>query len=105
MTARELAARRRLLAANATLQRVRLAHDVHGARQALQPPRWAAWVGVAAVAAALGIGSRLHARTQREPSLQTAAPPSLSVWALRGLTLWRAARALRRLWLEKPAPD
>lgn len=103
--ARELAARRRLLAANATLQRVRLAHDVQVVRQALQPSRWAAWLGVTAVAAALGVALRTHARSWRAPLLQTAALPSLSVWALRGLTLWRAVRALRRLWLEKSAPD
>jgi hypothetical protein len=38
-------------------------------------------------------------------SYQTAALPSLSVWALRCLKLWRAVRALRHLWLAKPAPD
>jgi hypothetical protein len=98
VTARDLAARRRLLAANATLQRVRLAHDVHVVRQALQPSRWAAWVGTASLAVTLGIGLRLHARAARQAPIQTPASLSLPTWALRGLTLWRALRALRRLW-------
>jgi hypothetical protein len=58
----QLAARRRLLAANATLQRLRLAHDVLALRQACRPVQWL---------------------------------PS-AVRLLRGLALWRAARALRR---------
>ncbi len=37
---RQLAARRQLLAANATLQRVRLAHEVHALRQACRPAQW-----------------------------------------------------------------
>jgi hypothetical protein len=45
-----------LLAANATLQRVRLAHEALALRQSCRPVQW----------------------------------------LLRGLTLWRAARALRR---------
>jgi hypothetical protein len=52
----QLTARRRLLVANATLQRVRLAHDVFALRQSWRPVQW----------------------------------------LLRGLALWRAARALRR---------
>jgi hypothetical protein len=97
VSARELAARRRLLAASATLQRVRLAHDMHALRQYLRPPPWAAWVGVASLATALGVALRLQARTPHQAPPRTTA----SVWALRGLTLWRAVRALRRLWLAQ----
>jgi hypothetical protein len=95
VTARELAARRRLLAANATLQRVRLVHDLSALRNACVPPRWA---GVVLAGAALTAAWWARAgRTRREPALQTTA----SVWALRGLTLWRAVRALRRVWLAQ----
>lgn len=96
MTARELAARRQLLAANATLQRVRLAHDLSALNQACRPPRWA---GVALAGAALAAAWWARARrARREPALQA----TTSAWALRGLTLWRVARALRRVWLAKP---
>jgi hypothetical protein len=95
VTARELAARRRLLAANATLQRVRLAHDVSALRSACRPPRW---TGVVLAGAALTAAWWARAqRTRHEPALQTTA----SAWALRGLTLWRAVRALRRVWLAQ----
>ncbi len=99
MSARELAARRRLLAANATLQRVRMAHDLSALRSALRPPRWA---GMALAGAALAaLGWRRAERSRREPSPRSAA----SIWALRGLTLWRAVRALRRVWVEnRPMP-
>ena len=91
MTADELAAQRRLLAANATLQRIRLAHDVDGLRSACRPPRWA---GVAVAGAALAAAWWVRARHQRHgPPAQTAVP----VWALRGLTLWRAVLALGRV--------
>jgi hypothetical protein len=59
-----------LLAATATLQRTRLAQDVQALRQSCQPMHWL-------------------------PSPAWALP--LSAWALRGLRLWRAARALQRL--------
>lgn len=70
MTARqEFAARRHLLAATATLQRTRLAQDVQALRQACRPMHWL-------------------------PSAAWALP--ISAWALRGLKLERAARALQR---------
>lgn len=100
MTARELAARRRLLAANATLQRLRLAHDANALRNACRPPRWAggalAGVALASVALAAAWWAR-GSRARLAPAPQTAA----SLWALRGLTLWRAVRALRRVWLAR----
>jgi hypothetical protein len=76
VTRRELAARRQLLAANATLQRVRLAHDASALRTTLRPPGWA---GVALTAAAL-----------------------VAIWSARrstrrGLPFWRALWALRGL--------
>jgi hypothetical protein len=95
VTARELAARRQLLAANATLQRVRLAHDVSALRSACRPPRWTGVVLAGVALAAAGWARAGH--TQREPALQTSA----SAWALRGVTLWRAVRALRRVWLAQ----
>ncbi|HET9977332.1 MAG TPA: hypothetical protein VFQ20_07860 [Burkholderiaceae bacterium] len=65
MNARQLALRRQLLVASATLQRVRLAHEVHLLRDACRPASWAA------------------------PALGGA------VLALRALRLWRAWRRLR----------
>lgn len=95
MTARELAARRRLLAANATLQRVRLVHDVSVLRQSVRLPPW---TGVALASAAVAAAWWARAeRTRHQPAPQTTA----SAWALRGLTLWRAVRALRRVWLAQ----
>jgi hypothetical protein len=94
VTASELAARRRLLAANATLQRLRLVHDVQGLRAACRPPRWA---GVALAGAALTAAWWARSGAHREPASQLTA----SAWALRGLTLWRAVRALRRVWLAQ----
>jgi hypothetical protein len=81
-----------LLAANATLQRVRLVHDVNALRSACRPSRWA---GVALAVAAWSAASWTHSHMRREPARQTSTAP---VWALRGLTLWRAVRALRRVW-------
>lgn len=99
MTAHDLATRRRLLAANATLQRLRLVHDVDALRSACRPPRWA---GVAVAGAALAAAAWARAQhLRRGPPAQTAAP----VWALRALTLWRAVRALRRVWVaNRPRP-
>jgi hypothetical protein len=94
VTARELAARRRLLAANATLQRVRLVHDVSVLRQTVRPPPWTG-VALASAAGAAAWWARNH--TRHQPAPQTTA----SAWALRGLTLWRAVRALRRVWLAQ----
>jgi hypothetical protein len=96
MTARDLAARRQLLVANATLQRLRLAHDVDDLRLACRPPRGTGVaLGVAALAAAWWAR-----QSQRRAALpHTAATTAASVWALRGLTLWRAVSALRRVWL------
>ncbi len=95
MTADELATQRRLLAANATLQRVRLAHDVDGLRSACRPPHW---TGLALAGAALAAAVWMRAQHLRHtPPAETTAP----VWALRGLTLWRAVRALRRVWLAQ----
>jgi hypothetical protein len=65
VNARQLAARRQLLVASATLQRVRLAHEAQTLRDACRPTLWAA------------------------PALGAV---MLSVRALR---LWRAWRALR----------
>lgn len=98
MTARELAARRRLLAASATLQRLRLAHEVHAMRSAWRPARW---TGLAMAGAALAAAWWAQGRaTRSDASPQTTA----SVWALRGLTLWRAVSALRRVWLANRPP-
>jgi hypothetical protein len=93
VSAKALAARRRLLAANATLQRVRLAHEMHTLREACRPPPWS---GVALAGAALAAAWWTRGRARREPRAPQA---NASVWALRGLTLWRAVRALRRVWL------
>lgn len=65
MNARQLALRRQFLVASATLQRVRLAHEVDMLRDALRPARWAV------------------------PALGGA------VLAVRALRLWRAWRRLR----------
>jgi hypothetical protein len=94
VTAGELAARRRLLAAHGTLQRVRLVHDVHTLREACRPPPWS---GVALPGAALAAAS--WARGQTTGRQRSALQAGASVCALRGLTLWRALRALRRVWL------
>jgi hypothetical protein len=94
VSARELAARRRLLVANATLQRVRLAHDVSMLRQSVRPPPW---TGVALASAAVAAAWWARRHTHPPPALATTA----SAWALRGLTLWRAVRALRRVWLAQ----
>lgn len=96
MTAAQLAARRQLLAASATLQRLRLAHEVDAMRSGLmlRPPRWA---GLALAGAALAAWWVRSSRERDDSSPQTVA----SVWALRGLTLWRAASALRRVWLAR----
>jgi hypothetical protein len=100
MTRRELAARRRLLAANATLQRVRLVHDVAALRGACRPPRWAGVaLALAGAGAALTAAWWARGHTPREPASQATA----SLWALRGLTLWRAVHALRRVWLAHPS--
>ena len=103
MTARELAAQRQLLAAQATLQRVRLAHDVAALRNACRPPQQ--WRGVAGlVLAASALAAVWWARSR---AAHTAAPAHTAgtVWALRGLTLWRAARALQRVWrASRPGP-
>ena len=94
MSAKALAARRRLLAANATLQRVRLVHDVSALRQTVRPPPW---TGVALASAAVAAAWWARNHTRHEPAPRTTA----SAWALRGLTLWRAVRALRRVWLAQ----
>ena len=65
MNARQLALRRQILVASATLQRVRLAHELHTLRDAFRPARWAA------------------------PALGGA------VLAVHALRLWRAWRRLR----------
>jgi hypothetical protein len=84
-----LAARRQLLVACATLQRVRLAHEWQGVRAAAQPGRWAATaIGGAGLALVLSmLVHRAHA----------AAPSRTSVWVARGFALWRLVRALRRV--------
>jgi len=101
VTARELAARRQLLAANATLQRVRLAHDAAALRRAGRLPAYAGLAGLALAGAA--VAAAWWSR-QRHPAPAVSPPTAASVWALRGLTLWRAARALRRLWLADAPP-
>lgn len=84
-----LAARRQLLVACATLQRVRLAHEWQGLRAAAHPGRWAATaIGSAGVALTLSVLlNRAHA----------AAPPRTGMWAARAFALWRVVRALRRV--------
>ena len=48
--------------------------------------------------AALAAAAQARAQYLRHtPPAQTTAP----VWALRGLTLWRAVRALRRVWVAQ----
>jgi hypothetical protein len=96
VTADELAARRHLLAANATLQRVRLAREVHMLRAACRPPPWS---GLALAGATLAAAWWARNQTTRRERGAPHARPS--VWALRGLTLWRALRALRRVWLAR----
>ncbi len=85
-----LAERRALLVATASMQRARLAHDVAQVRQASELPLRAGVVLVAGIAlvaiVALVVSPR---RLARAPA---------SVWWLRGLTLWRAVRALNHLW-------
>jgi hypothetical protein len=84
-----LAARRHLLVACSTLQRVRLAHEWQGLRAATHPGRWAATaIGGAGVALTLTVlASRAH----------PAAPSRAGVWAARAFALWRIVRALRRI--------
>ena len=84
-----LAARRHLLVACSTLQRVRLAHEWQLVRTAAQPARWAA--------AGLGSAGAFVARSllaHRSPGI---ARPRAGVWAARAFALWRLVRALRRL--------
>jgi hypothetical protein len=97
MNACQLAARRQLLVATATLQRARLAHEAAGLRESLRPPSWAvpALAGVA-----LGAVWLVRSAPRRNVAASTASP----VWALRALTLWRALRALRRVWAAMNAP-
>ncbi len=96
MSARDLMARKTLLLANATLQRVRLAHDIDSVRQAWRPPPGAGLV-VGGAALVLALWAR-PARAHGAPTASTAA--SASAWALRGLTLWRAANTLLRTWRD-----
>jgi hypothetical protein len=97
MNARQLAARRQLLVATATLQRTRLAHEAADLREGLRPPSWAvpALAGVA-----LGAVWLVRSARRRGVAASTASP----VWALRALTFWRALRALRRVWAAMNAP-
>jgi hypothetical protein len=74
-------------------KRLRLVRDVNALHSACRPPRWAG--------AALTTAWWARSRARLEPASQLTA----SAWALRGLTLWRAVRALWRLWLANSAPD
>jgi hypothetical protein len=84
VNARALAARRRVLAASATLQRVRCAHELALWRDSLRPARWALpGLGAGLIALALLRGAHTRRGTR---------PATWSAWAVRALALLRALR-------------
>jgi len=87
-----LAQRRHLLVASATLQRVRLAHEVSALRVAWRPPPWTLpLLALAATSAALMV--LVRRRSPQSIERATGWP-----WIARAFTLWRAARVFGRWW-------